>query len=59
VVEGIDGNGKKRSEVTPKLLQEAKKLEDEEGRQEIKFNFPRQNATFNAGLLCCELATSS
>ena len=49
VVEGIESNGKKRSEITPILLREAEKLEVEEGRQHIISSFPKQNPTAGRG----------
>lgn len=41
VVKDLDPNSKKRSEVTPILLREATKLEEDEGRQQIKSTFPK------------------
>ena len=49
VVKDLDPNSKKRSEVTPILLREATKLEEDEGRQQIKFTFPK-TTTVPAGL---------
>lgn len=49
VVKDLDPNSKKRSEVTPILLREATKLEEDEGRQQIKSTFPK-TTTVPAGL---------
>lgn len=45
-MKGIDTATMKRSEITPILLQEAMKLEQEEGRYQVKTKFKRPGANF-------------